>query len=232
MYDLLPEGFFHSHSHKYYKDLAETKAEFRKHRSEEKSARRFFMPLEQEFFNYRLQKEIFEQNYFYAPETIREFIDFFNFGHLPLTTYQKAVLFFLIPHLSLIACNLPLTETCFEIILQEEVKFKMVCNTPAILPSTDIASLHKSRLGINTLLGNVCIDNNPLLRIEIGPLRDSSSLIQLLNGSVLDLINRLTELFIEADLTTHIKVVLNESDEKFILGDRNFEARLNYSTTI
>lgn len=232
LYDLLPEGFFHGHTRKLYKDKAETKAEFRQHRKEERNARRFFMPLEQEFFNYRLQKEIFEQNYFYAPETIQEFIDFFDFGKLPLSLYQKAVLFFLLPHLSMIAGNLPLTETCFEIILQEKVKFSTTQCPPTVIEESHIPSLNACCLGVNSLLGNICVDHNPLLQIKIGPLRNSVSLLQFLEGDRLELINRLAELFIQADLTTRIEVILNTEDEKFIVGEQVYEARLNYSTTI
>jgi hypothetical protein len=232
LYDLLPEGFFHGHSGKLYKDRAETKAEFRMHRKEERNARQFFMPLEQEFFNCRLQKEIFEQNYFYAPETIQEFIDFFDFGHLPLSLYQKAVLFFLLPHLSLIAGNLPLTETCFEIILQEKVNFSTIQCPPAGIEENHIPSLNASCLGVNSLLGNICVDHNPQLQIKIGPLRDSDTLLQFLKGDQLELIDRLAELFIQADLTTRVEITLNADDEKFILGEQAYEARLNYSTTL
>ena len=232
LYDLLPEGFFHGHTRKLYKDRTETKAEFRMHRKEERDARQFFMPLEQEFFKFRLQKEIFEQNYFYAPETIQEFIDFFDFGHLPLSLYQKAVLFFLLPHLSLIAGNLQLTETCFEIILQEKVKFNTTNCPPSVIEERYIPSLNACYLGVNSLLANICVDHNPLLQIKIGPLRDSVSLLQFLKGEQLELINRLTELFIQADLTTRVEITLNTDDEKFILGEQAFEARLNYSTTL
>ena len=232
LYDFLPEGFFHSHSHKYYKNRIETKNEFRQHRIEEQNARRFFMPLEQEFFSYLLQKENFEQDFFYEPETIREFIDFFDLDRLILNMYQKASLFFLLPHIPKIAGNLALTETCFEIILQEKVRFKTDYNSYALIPENELVPVHKNKLGVNTFLGNKCIDLNPRLTIAVGPLQQSDSLIRFLNGSEYQLMNRLAELFIEADLTFRFEVFLNEQDSAFVFGKKDYEARLKYSTTL
>jgi hypothetical protein len=190
------------------------------------------MPVEQEFFKHLVHKEIFEQNFFYAPETIQEFIDFFNLSHLALNTYQKAALFFILPHISKIAGNLKLTETCFEIILQEQVKIntKFHSSISAIHNRTPVLS--ENLLGLNSLLGNCCIDHNPKIVIEIGPLINSGTLISYISGSNLQIINRLIELFIQADLTTHVEVLLNQDDEMFILGEKDQESRLSYSTTI
>ena len=76
------------------------------------------------------------------------------------------------------------------------------------------------------------MDHNPQLQIKIGPLRDSDTLLQFLKGDQLELIDRLAELFIQADLTTRVEITLNADDEKFILGEQAYEARLNYSTTL
>lgn len=232
LYDLLPEGFFHGSSLKYFKDRKETIEELHRHKSEEKNARLFFMPVEQEFFKHLINKEIFEQNFFHAPETIKEFIDFFDLNHLELTTYQKAALFFILPHISRIAGNLKLTEACFEIILQEQVRIYDVYRPQAYKVEDETLMLHENRLGVNTVIGNCCIDQNSQIVIEIGPLLDSCELISYITGKKLEIVNRLTELFIQADLLPCIKVFLKEDDEHFILGERNFESRLNYSTML
>lgn len=232
LYDLLPEGFFHSHTQKYFKDRRETIEEFRLHNKEEKSARLFFMPLEQEFFKLLVNKEINEQNFFYAPETIREFIDFFDLDHLGLNMYQQSSLFFILPHLPKITGHLRLTETCFEIILQEQVNIKTIYKPLIIDLDHESPALGQNILGVNSLSGNVCLDHYPQLLIEIGPLQKSDSLLQYLVGINRDLINRLIELFIQADLTTGVNVLLNEQDEALILGEREYEGRLKYSTVL
>jgi len=231
-YDLLPEGFFHLHTSKYFKDRHDAVVEFRMNRQEEKSARQFFMPLEQEFFKHRIHKEIFEQNFYFAPETIEEFVDFYHLNALDLNMYQKASLFFIMPYASIIAGNLKLTETCFEIILQEKVQIKTlfssrVSNYPGKMPG-----LGNVELGIDSALGLDVIDGNPQLLIEIGPLAESDSLLNFLFGLNRKLVDWLIALFIQADLTTYVQIVLKSQDEAFVMGEKNYESRLNFSTSL
>jgi hypothetical protein len=229
-YDLLPEGFFHSHPKKYFKDRRETIEEFRLHRNEEKSARQFFRPLEQEFFKHLIHKEIFEQNFYYAPETIQEFVDFYHLGQLDLNIYQKASLFFIMPYASLVSGNLSLTETCFEIILQEKVRIQSHFPPVRKTCADSVPGLGNNFLGRDSLLGKEFIDGNPQLVITIGPLSDSDTLLDFLFGMKRKLIDSLAELFIQADLITNINVLLKKPDEAFVMGERSYESRLNYST--
>jgi len=231
-YDLLPEGYFHTHSIKYFKDQRETLEEFRLHRTEEKNARDFFMPLEQEFFKHRVHKEIFEQNFYYAPETIQEFIDFYNLNHLALNIYQKASLFFIMPYASLISGNLSLTETCLEIILQEKVKIRNHIAPQVRTSNLNIPRLGGNTLGRDSLLGNDFLDFNPQLLIEVGPLSDSDLLLDYLCGMNRELLNWLIGLFIQADLTVNVLILLSKQDEVFVLGEKDYESRLNFSTSI
>ncbi len=231
-YDLLPEGFFHGSTKKYFKDRKETFEEFRMHREEEKRARLFFSPLEQEFFKYHVYKEIFEQNFFYSPETIQEFIDFFDLNKLELNMYQKASLFFILPHIPRISGNVSLIETCFRIILQEEVRIETAYQPSVQKYDGYYSILGRNTLGYNTLLGNSYIDHNPSLVVHIGPLADSNSLMSYLFGIKRSVIIRLTELFIQADLPVSILIILNENDRIFVLGEKDFESRLNYSTNL
>ena len=103
---------------------------------------------------------------------------------------------------------------------------------PLANPDQKTPGLGQSILGYNALSGNVCYDNNPGIAIEIGPLQDSYSLMNYLNGTRQDLINRLIDLFIQADLPTKVDILLKEENNAFVFGQENFEARLNYSTTI
>lgn len=231
-YDFLPEGFFHTNNRKYFKDHTETIAEFSMHKKEEKNARQFFMPLEQEFYKHHINKEIFEQEFYFTPETIREFIDFYNLKALDLNIYQKATLFFVMPYVSIIAGNLRLTETCFEIILQEKVQIKTQ-SSPVVNAYLDkLPVLGTIVLGLDTSLGNDVLDGSPQLLIEIGPLSKSDSLLSFLFGSNRKLVDWLVALLIPADLTSHVGVLLNEQDEAFYLREKSHESRLSYSTSL
>lgn len=231
-YDILPEGFFHANSGKYFKEYHETIAEFRKHKEEEKNARRFFLPLEQEFYRYHLQKEMFEQEFYFAPETIREFVDFYDLDTLGLNMYQKAALFFIMPYISYITGNFKLIRTCFEIILQEQVQIITSPQNQGYIYEDEIPKLGSMALGLDSPLGNIIVDNNPKLVIEIGPLRSSESLVDFLFGTNRKLVGWLTDLFIQADLDVMVHVILNSQDKAFVLDDKNYQSRLNYSTSI
>ncbi len=197
LYDILPEGLFHKSTTKYFKDLKETIDEFRIHKEEEKSSRQFFMPLEQEYFKHYVHKEIFEQNFYHSLETIQEFIDFFNLNHLELNIYQKASLFFIMPHIPKISGNIGLTETCFRIILQEHVKVEVIYKPKETFFDAEPASLESEILGYNSILGNSYVDYGPKILLEIGPLEDSTMLLSYLFGSKRKVVAKLVELFIQ-----------------------------------
>jgi len=231
-YDFLPEGFFHTNTRKYFKDHAETMAEFSMHKQEEKNARQFFMPLEQEFYKHHISKEIFEQEFYFSPETIREFVDFYGLNALGLNMYQKGAMFFIMPYTSIIAGNIKLAETWFEVILQEKVQVKtqfspMIKDCPVRIPG-----LRNITLGIDSALGHDVIDGNPQLIIEVGPLFRSDSLLSYLFGLNRRLIDWLISLFIQADLMTSVRILLNRQDEIFLMGQKDYESRLGYSTSL
>jgi hypothetical protein len=231
-YDALPEGFFHANTGKFFKDHQETIEEFRMHRREEKNARQFFFPLEQEFYKHLIQKERFEQDFYSAPETIHEFINFYSLDALQLSMYQKAALFFIMPFVSFIAGNLNLTESCFEIILQEKVRIKQGQTAAGKHYTGRLAALGEITMGFDSTLGSGMMDHNPQLYIEIGPLMDSTSLLSFLCGLNRKLVDWLIELFIQADLDSDVKILLNPKDESFVFGDRIYESRLAYSTSL
>ncbi|HLO57289.1 MAG TPA: hypothetical protein VK179_00970 [Bacteroidales bacterium] len=230
-YDILPEGFFHTTSRKYFKDHNETVTEFSLHKTQEKNARLFFMPLEQEFYRHLVNKENFEQDFYFSPESIREFVDFFNLDEFGLDPYQKASLFFIMPYISSIAGNLALTETCLEIIIQEIIRIKQE-NNRAIKYTGSALPVGQMHLALESTLGESFPDANPLITIEIGPLMNSDDLMDYVAGDKRKLVEWLTGLFFQADLHTQFRILLKPEDEPFIIAGRDYESRLSYSTSI
>jgi hypothetical protein len=232
LYDLLPEGLFHGNTSTHFKDREATLKEFRIHREEEESARLFFMPLEQEFFRYRVGIEAFERSFHASPETIREFIRFFDLEEMDLDMHQQASLFYILPHVSRIAGHIFLAEICFSIILQEAVSISRLRNPPAIQLDTEGCRLNKGYLGYDSLLGDTAPDDSLNLKIEIGPLAERESLSSFLFGRKKVLVSKLCDLLLKADAVPLIEVLLNERDRQFTLGNAPYESRLNYSTTL
>jgi len=232
IYDTLPEALFLSYSGQFFKDKEETIAEFRKHDAEEASARLFFKPIEQEYFKLRIHKEIFEQNFFYTPQGIEEFIDFFNLNSLELTDYQKSAMFFILPHIPKIAGNLDLIQTCFEIFIHEQVQITLDFCDEEIIGIGLNAQLNKSILGINSVLGEKLTDCRPMIKVEIGPLYNAENLHSFLFGNKKLVLDRLAELFFQADLDIKTEVLLEKEDGVFKFEEKQYDSILNYSTTI
>ncbi len=232
MYDILPEGFFHSGSRIFFKDKNETLKDLKRHKSEEKNARAFFLPFEQEFFQMSINKEQFEQDFFYSPEAVEEFVAFFNLDDLNLNSYQKSSLFFILPYIPRIIGNLKLTQTCFEIILQENVEITFSGNSKQLPSDLLPCGLNQTILADDSILGDLYTSTDPVIKITIGPLQECKNLNEFLAGKKLNILNRLTELFIQADIEIETELLLDEKDRTFILGSEEKECRLNFSTTI
>jgi hypothetical protein len=231
-YDILPEGFFHSYDRKNHRELRETLEEIRRYKREENYARKFFSPLEKEFFNQLVQKELFEQNFFYSPETIQEFIEFYTLDRFDLSVYQKAALFFIMPFVSAISGSIDLTQSCVEVILQEKVHICCQYEPMTAFFENVAPDLGNVYLGRDSTLGYAFLDGNPGLKITIGPLLQRDSLLSYLEGKSRKLVEVLADLFIQADLIVTIDILLNESDQHFTFSDKEYEGRLNYSTFI
>ena len=136
------------------------------------------------------------------------------------------------PYASIIAGNLSLTETCFEIILQEKVQIRTQFSSVIKAYLDKTAGLGTVTLGLDSSLGHDIIDGNPQLLIEIGPLFESDSLMNFLIGLNRKLVDWLIALFIQADLTTRVQIVLKNQDEAFVMGEKEYESRLSYSTSL
>lgn len=100
LYDTLPEGLFHQPLNpKSFKDKEEIVEEIKLHRREEKSARNFFQPFDNQFFNTRMLMEQVEHNSLLGYADQREFHAFDEFWNLGsfLTQDQKAILLKMLP---------------------------------------------------------------------------------------------------------------------------------------
>lgn len=127
IYDSLPESIFHSFSSSQTKNnTLQVIDEIRRHREEEKYARDFFLPFEQEFFNINRELFSFEEafeNHSEASVLIRIFKPYFDILHT--FTAEKAYLFIrLIPYIHDIRNDFKKTKDYLEILLDCSVEIK------------------------------------------------------------------------------------------------------------
>jgi hypothetical protein len=155
IYDRLPEGLFHQPlGHLKVSNAASMREEHRRYRDEEKQARRFFQPYDQEFFRYHLLVEQAEQAMSInllrgnVNETWKHFWDLPE--NMPVEASDAFVR--ILPWCFLISGDLELTKNALQFILAKEVTVNDYWQYEQY---SDIVpfSLGNSLLSNNTVLG-------------------------------------------------------------------------------
>lgn len=234
LYDMLPEGLFHTNLRKTkHIDTEESVKELKIHREEEKSARKFFLPLEQMFYQQRIAIEIEEQKSLVglSEAIVDELIADFWQIPFPLDYYQSLCLAYMLPIVHNIVGNIELTAQCLSILLQVPVSLE---STMGKYESFHLEgnSLGAFELGDNFLLDDVYVGELDAIIIKIGPLQEQTLLDFLPEGQQQKYIEFLLAYFIPAELDWEIEILVNPEQESFRLGDNYGKGLLNYTTVI
>lgn len=208
IYDMLPEGLFHNPiSDKSNKSKEEIIEEIRRHRKEEKEARRFFLPFEATINGLRLQVALHE-NWLDKKEHHNDLIDIFA-GHWELFQYldtrQSNIFLHLLPLIHKIRDDHDAIETCVEMIFQLPVSI-LSRRQPPLHPCPYIVSrLGENRLGVDFTTGNMVYDegDNEIL-IYIGPMQNQ----QLLSFMPGNKNNTILQLLCDHLLPVHLDVTV------------------------
>lgn len=228
IYDLVPEGLFHSENKK---NTGESYNSKRKEiKNTEQDARRFFAPIENEFFHQKLEIEKNERkmlNSFYSLEE-QFLMDFWKID----TQIQKKILvklMRLLPNSHQIAGDLELTRLSAEKILGERVVFKKK------FQAIKIKNRNKKNKGV--ILGNDTILGDeehlffePVLEVTIGPVKSEKANNFVQKNATLEFMELFYDFFIplEYKVLTNIEIIKNES---FKLGTPHYST-MGLTTTI
>ncbi len=208
LYDQLPEGLFHKiHADKTKTSYSELRKTYKK---EEKEARHFFLPLENEFFNQKLNIENKER------ELLNNFLnlddDFLiTFWKVDKTIQKKYLLKLLklLPYSYKIAGDLELTKLCLEKILNKKVTIKKTYKSKNV--DQNCLDEVKQILGTSfTLHHDYHTVLFPTLEVEIGLIEDHEVEEYMQKDSVLKFVNVFYDYFIpiEFDIITKFNVNL------------------------
>jgi len=172
LYDRLPEGLFHEFSPRQHGAVQEMVASYKKQQQEEAQARKFFRPLEHEFFLQRVFLERREKHLLF--DAFGKDADqlFRSFWHIPPGLPRPAVnrLVKLLPYMHRIAGNIPFVQSCLQVILEEEVS--IACeHAPQQVQSSSSVLLGECSLGVDTLAGEDFYTDMPVMKVTIGPLQ-------------------------------------------------------------
>jgi hypothetical protein len=213
IYDLLPEGVFHQPiARNKNASLGDIVADFRRLKEEEKNARKFFRPFENEFARYVTFVEEQERNF--AADILSGNISgsFSEFWGLPkgLPNEASAMLAKLLPWAYIIKGDLKLTAKALQIILNKEID-GVEKNINAQEAQNNDFQLNDVLLGVDMVTGN-CFEEpsvcwmftiNDILANEMEQFTD------------LKPFGKLLKLFVEIFVPIEIDVIFEYKTEQF-----------------
>jgi type VI secretion system protein ImpH len=221
IYDMLPEALFHSpvlpNSAITQKDITES---MKKHRQEERDARRFFLPYEAGINHLRIELALYESkmdkvgHHNELIELFKDHWDIFNY----LDTNQSAIFLNVLPLIHDIRDDYSLASTIFELLLSLPVKIYSQCREIVRSGEPVFSTVNDTILGVNLTTGNEFYQGGEdEIIVSIGPINNEQ-----LNRFVPGRPNhKILELLCDYLLPVHMEVIT-----KFELSETNKSMRL------
>lgn len=222
-YDALPENIFHQPTRgRTEKNKYEVIEEIKKHRAEENDARKFFLPVEQEFMSVKTLLHILEDEFEKNSENSR-LINVFS-GHWPilkkLDTYHASIFLRIIPLIHLIRNNFDLASQTMSLILGIPIEIHL--HKPGKMDARSfLFDLGGCVLGMDTTVGTDVMDGEYDLKINIGPLKDDELPHFITGGKYENIVDELLDYFIGANYLYHKEIVIDELEKSFLLKKGN-----------
>jgi hypothetical protein len=237
LYDVLPEGLFHQKLNvDPNRTTQDSLADYEIQKKEELDARKFFLPIEQEFYRERVFLELEERrasDLFLTERKKENFNQLVKFWQLDnsLNLEQKLTLLYLLPYCHLIVGNVQLTAMSMEMVLGKTIKINYIESIRNHRINSSGAILGEIELGCDLTLGDAFNDGIPSVRIEIGPIDKNDLAGYLTGGNEQKILEFLIGYLLPVEYDVDIRLLTKESDEEFILMDDS-NVRLGYSTTL
>lgn len=240
LYDLLPEGVFHQPTTNDASVSKEaTLREMAIQHERERAARRFFLPIEQEFFRHRVRIEQEKRAFLFENDAAlsdNHLLDWF--WNLPdfLTPRQLKRLLYLLPEIHRMAGDLPAMEACFGQLVADRVTLSTHSSgnewVNASTTGVDTSRLGQWLLGADVAFEGWVNDGEPLLRITVHIDSPECLADYLPGGQGLQLLNWLAGYLVP--LTTGFRIELDTSalDTAFLLTSDAGFGRLDFTTCI
>lgn len=239
LYDLLPEGLFHTSPDS---DLTSGKgmaSDSRKESQIEEETRKFFLPFENEFFYQRTQLEL-QERLILQKLNDNSFDDFFlRFWKIDQSLPKELIskLSAMLPFVKEIVGDFKMTANCLGAILGEEVTHMIYYTSE---PHTETGSdqtydgfsLGKANLGVNLITGGHLMESCKLIRFSIGPLKETGIDSYLENGGIAGFINCFCSFFIPMEMDFEFDVMMQKELQKFVLDSDKTQSIMGYSTII
>lgn len=228
IYDKLPEGIFHqSLGSGRTASLTDMVSEHRRYREEEKAARRFFQPLEQEIFRYAVMAEQEERSVLFGtlkgqvPET---FFRFWDIGD-DLPREPAEMMIRLMPLLRRIKGHRELTAKALALLLDKTVTVQetIVDEHRSEQAAGPFRMGNGAMLGINTITGNRFSEPGLRWHFAINGLTSSETATFTTGNPMGKLLDRFIEIFVPLEVETKFDFVpekepASAGQQEYIMG--------------
>lgn len=157
IYDKLPEGLFHqTKGGGNTSGLKAMVGEYRRYREEERQARKFFQPIEQEFFRYAVMVEEEERKLQYGILNGNLESDFYRFWNIDTALPKKpaSILVLIMPWIRQIKGDINLTAKALSMILAKPVKAEIKVVEEQMNEGTGFRLGADASLSMDTVCGN------------------------------------------------------------------------------
>lgn len=205
IYDKLPEGLFHqTRGGNNTTGLQAMVGEYRRYREEERQARRFFQPVEQELFRYAVLVEEEERKLQYGILNGNVESDFYRFWNIDMTLPPKpaSVMVLIMPWLRQIKGAIHLTGKALSMILSKPVQATLQIVTEQRKGETGFTLGENAALSMDTLCGS-CFEEPYIQWIFTISGLDAADVEQYIPGKPYGrLLQRFEELFIPLEAET------------------------------
>jgi hypothetical protein len=241
LYDALPEGLFHSRSEKTASETETSSKESKKLKQEEKAARNFFLPYENEIINQRIQLEL-EERKILSRFSEKLFDDIYpELWDLNKSLNRKYIskMVLLLHFANKIAGNEELTAKCLETILDETVEVKTLCIAN---PKTKIKHnskqddknclLGKNELGVNFICGHTFVNYAKTMQFNIGPLKNTDVTEYLEGGAISKFLTCFYSYFVPVDLEITSNILVDQVQQQFELNENSGGPILGFNSSI
>ncbi|GAB3318823.1 type VI secretion system baseplate subunit TssG [Larkinella ripae] len=233
LYDLLPEGVFHQPTSGEVTRSKETLLlEMKVQREREQAARRFFLPIEQEFFRQRVRIEQ-EQRAFGSDAETAPDDRLGRFWNLPdfLTPAQTSHLLYLLPVMHRIAGDFRAMADCFARVVEESVSLQRVSpgHTRVEAPTPPLGEW---QLGATSVLDGWLPDEEPQVLLTVHLTRRERLAEYLPGQTGRKLIEWLAGYLVPLDLTVRIELDTATLEEPFRFSGDEYAARLDFTTRL
>jgi len=236
IYDMLPQGLFHSPTlPKKANSQKEIIDNIKKHRIEEKNARRLFLPFEAAINHLRIQMALFESRLdkgAHHDELVNLFKSHWGIFKY-LNTAQSDIFLQVLPLIHDIRDDYEAAAIVFELLLS--VPVKITSRVQGIVKSANpvFSSLNDSQLGINFTTGNAVYDGGEdEIVVTVGPI-DNGQLRQFMPGEwnyrILTLLSDYL-LPVHLDIITEFELITQDMNTRLSDKEHSLNSTLGLST--